>query len=827
MLVERGSAGRPERAEGAARGHAWTRHAAALGLACLALGCRTGDRLWRISPFEGGATSERVNLWPLAYHDRDETSVLWPLFDVDQRGFALRPLVAKDGAAWSVLFPLASFDTQEGEGWAVPFYWFDENAGLFPLANFGGLSWVGPVWWREHDSGLFPLAHFGGLNYVGPVWWRGAPESHQARGGLFPLAMFGPTSYVGPAWWGEGGSFGLFPLFGVDLLGSGIDHVGPVWWRAQREEGFEGGLAPILWYGDGGDSFALLPLYSHDLAGGTRTRNGLLGLVHASSSQTKRESWLLPLYYHREDGPRDEEPSDVAKSDTVLLPFFWKHRRGTESDLYTLLGNRSRDERSESLNVYPLWWSHRDEDSAWRMLFPLFSWEREGDRRTLLTPLGGRGWSATGEQSFVNVLGPLYHHSENRAADEALTAFLWPLFEHRRHADEDRTRVLGLWSRTTTPDESETTWGLGLGHARRTPAGSSQRLWPLYSWSDEPELPGPFYRLTLFGRQKNGDRTRQRLFPFYSSESEPGAAEWSALFGLVHHERLGGANDEKAEVSWRVWPLVSRSNGARPSLADSTALFGTARWAGGQRTQIGASLLWSRAEEENTEHRTRSSRALLVFTHDEETFVAPRVPRPDPFDSGNRIQRDARGFLFEAFVNERETYRAWRDGVLSAEEARVLRGTALGDPHEGVPDRAAARQVLAAHGLEPASDDPAALHQAIADFAAEHTETRTRHHLRVPLLFGYERTSDELDWSGPLGLVHYDSAPERSRFSLLYYAYRSETRGDRTTRDLFPFVTWDSGPGETEVSFLWRLFHYQRRGGRRGGHVFFVPWGNA
>src|SRR5258705_13130460 len=92
--------------------------------AVLAAGCHTADRLWRVSPFEGAAASDRVNLWPLAYHNGSETSVLWPLFDVDQRGFALRPLVAKDGSGYSFLFPLASFDTDAGEGWIGPLYQF-------------------------------------------------------------------------------------------------------------------------------------------------------------------------------------------------------------------------------------------------------------------------------------------------------------------------------------------------------------------------------------------------------------------------------------------------------------------------------------------------------------------------------------------------------------------------------------------------------------------------------------------------------------------------------------------------------------------------------
>ena len=72
-----------------------------------------------------------------------------------------------------------------------------------------------------------------------------------------------------------------------------------------------------------------------------------------------------------------------------------------------------------------------------------------------------------------------------------------------------------------------------------------------------------------------------------------------------------------------------------------------------------------------------------------------------------------------------------------------------------------------------------------------------------------------------------ETTPSRSSFRLLYYLYRSETEAGRTQRDIFPFVTWDTGPDEVKVSFLWRLFRYERRGDRSGGNILFVPWGDV
>ena len=60
----------------------------------------------------------------------------------------------------------------------------------------------------------------------------------------------------------------------------------------------------------------------------------------------------------------------------------------------------------------------------------------------------------------------------------------------------------------------------------------------------------------------------------------------------------------------------------------------------------------------------------------------------------------------------------------------------------------------------------------------------------------------------------------------MYFGYRSETNNGLTSRDIFPFITWDTGPDEINVSFLWRLLHYQRKGDRRGGHILFIPFGS-
>ena len=73
--------------------------------------------------------------------------------------------------------------------------------------------------------------------------------------------------------------------------------------------------------------------------------------------------------------------------------------------------------------------------------------------------------------------------------------------------------------------------------------------------------------------------------------------------------------------------------------------------------------------------------------------------------------------------------------------------------------------------------------------------------------------------------MRYQTFQDQSEFSLLYYLYRQKRTSTETRRDIFPFVTWDSGEKRSGFSFLWRLLNYERKGDKVGGHFLFIPWG--
>ncbi|NUP94887.1 MAG: hypothetical protein HUU28_01870 [Planctomycetaceae bacterium] len=367
-------------------------------LPLLAVGCTSLDRMVRVSPFsDAEPTPQRTNAWPLYWSDHGSSALLWPLADWDEQGFAVRPLAARDGDEFDLLWPLAHVSLDDGSFWALTAY------------------------------------------------------HHAATGswGLAPLFGWGRTRFVGPVFWTKGGEgpHGLFPLYWRDET-RGVRVVAPLWWEL-------------------GDSFALAPL--------------------------------------------------------------WWHSR-----------------RSDSRVLFPFWWQFASADGSRkdRVLFPLAYRRDEGPWHHVVTPLGGRGWSDDGAESFTNVLGPLYH-SARRGDDYSYTAVLWPVYASERTGERRWTRLAPLWERETDPtrDLEDTRILLGLGRHVSDPRGQSWRLSPLVQWADTEAHEHWLDPFTLYRHVRTPTSLRRGgLLASFDSHDPDASGEfqsWTArllLIGRVEHD---------------------------------------------------------------------------------------------------------------------------------------------------------------------------------------------------------------------------------------------------------------------------------------------------
>ncbi len=805
-----------------------------LGFALLlASGCTSESRLWRISPWSSTASgdSERANLWPLAFVDRDRTAVLWPLMDFDKHGFAVRPLVSKDDSEWDVLYPLSHVDAERGEGWVLTGYSFRDNVGLFPLCNFGpSFNFVGPAFWLRDkgevsDWGVFPIAYgdrASGDGYLLTAYSFGANK------GVFPLCNFGPSlNFAGPAWWWREGeevsSFGVFPLAGLGRF----KYVGPAWWTPPDHEGPGAfGVFPLVWGDRGGDRLLVAPLYFHDLRSGHDLQPGhelRAALLPPTWWETKEDSKVhvvFPFYAHIAD-----EKGEL----TAFAPFFARDTTPESEHWYTLLGNGWRTNGSSGLNVYPIFWSSRSPEATRQAFVPLYLYRERGPERLLITPLGGRGWDESGKTRFVNFLGPVYHHSTS--ADTETTSVLWPLFERERTAGTTTTRAFPLFSTTTSPSGTDAWMAAGLSRYVADRDSTSFRFWPLYGQSDAAEPPDPLFKWSLVSRQSHGEEWSHHFFPLYGASGNGKESSATALFGLAH------VGTTELGRSWRFWPLASASNDeAADGWIDRATLFRhetrgdvTRDWLapiyyGERRPGVTRDeALLSLARHVRTDEGS-AWRLWPVFSYTDADELDDLIDAFTPIGihpHSRKTHVHVGTSLIFALDFYGEEKRSW--------DVRTLTFFDLG--HRERPAEAATTESVE-------TEKPAVIERDHAGFLfdwflVDHRVVATpdggRHdesHYRLPLLHEYERSGDDSEWDLLCYAVHSKQTVDEGKFSVLGYGYRSERHGAETKRDIFPFITYDTAPDSTYFAFLWRLYHYERHGDRSGGHVLFIPWGD-
>lgn len=495
--------------------------------------CQSVQRLTRVSPLSGEVAADRVNLWPLYYENNDEVAILWPIYDQDAEGFALRPILTRDGADWEVFPPIAWWNTETGNWVVVPAYSVDDSSGLFPVMGFGEVNFVGPAWWTKEDGeerpsyGLFPLFTISpGINWAGLAWWDKDKDGEVESWGVFPIASKSQRfNQVGPIVWGydENGIrdyFSVFPLYGYGTLDDGrrVSWAGPAWWLDGEDETESGwGLFPLAM--NLGKFHQAGPVFWGD------TDDGDTDYLVA-----------FPLYGfgRREDGGGffvsllGSKGWD-AEGQTEFLNVLW------------WLYHKNQSATSESTNI--LWpvvnWAHDEQQSSWR-LWPLVG-HSEGRRTPEEPPLGeasAEDWSKTW------ALLSLYEHKVSAQGTESLR--LAPLFSHKSEGAGGRDLFdwLSLYSfQRTAADQSALHLGTPLVF-NYYEQGDGHRWNALLGALDyETDGTDSNFELLyyLYRSHTEGAETRRDIFPFITWDSGSEHTEFSFLYRLFHYERNGDA----------------------------------------------------------------------------------------------------------------------------------------------------------------------------------------------------------------------------------------------------------------------------------------------
>lgn len=432
------------------------------------------------------------------------------------------------------------------------------------------------------------------------------------------------------------------------------------------------------------------------------------------------------------------------------------------------------------------------------------SLERLGD----ISPLGGEAGTER-----VN-LWPLYYK------DGDATAVLWPLFD----VDDEGFALRPLVT------HQDTAWELvpplvwfdaETGHFFAFPAYHFQGvhgLFPILGFGD----------LSWVG-------------PIWWTDSSGGVFPIAAVGGST--QWIGPVWWRGADASWDGWgvfPLVSMTEGIKQ--------LGPVAWSRDPQTGAGMTLvapLWFAWQADDGERLWLTPLGGRGLSADgERGFVNVLGPVYHREFSPAETTHHVLWPLIESTRGDIE--RTWHAFPLAGHVRNHASGDArtwllsglvewTSDREDGDDDLTSLRAwpLFSVHG--DSSPPPDFLH-FIGLVGVDRRGSSTEVHVGTPLLFQYAGGPGEGDepngawheWSALLGAVHAESAPERSRFELLWYLYRRQTEGARTKRDLFPFLSYDTDDttpeGASDFSFLWRLLHVEREGDDYSGHILFIPF---
>lgn len=516
-------------------GRTRTAAGARLLLPLLLAGC--AQDMFKATPFASGEhpevrgpAEERINLWPFVYHRPPATSFLWPLGEVTDTTWALRPLLARYDRSLDIAWPVIQLREDGREGFVLGgCFWGKDRFWLTPL--------FAPVFIHANDSwSLLPLfsfrypanpegeGWFGTLPYV--RYWRGDERTTIVAPPLFLCheKEDGRTGWIfSPPYFRHrdqaGDTLGI-PL--VLTFWSKDSFVSPVYFRSGTGISKATGIPPLLvWWCD--EWFFSLPLFRRRAGGRTETFVlPLLSLLRRDSMGEATEVHLALSTIAFGKGP--------GRTLLRALPLVSYEEEELHGHLaLPLLGYFSSHDPTES------WWS-------------ILGWTRK---------TGENGLSSV---SFFPILPDTTIGLFERERGYGKLGFssLYSLPPGREPEKREHSRLSLLWffNRKAEWDRGEpgknryeTTYLWPMVDWERTESGerSFDLLFGLvYDWDARParEGGGEYRRTRILWRlwhdEREGDRRSLDVFPFFTYDRDGEASKTvSWLYTFFRYERRG------------------------------------------------------------------------------------------------------------------------------------------------------------------------------------------------------------------------------------------------------------------------------------------------
>jgi len=567
----------------------------------------------------------------------------------------------------------------------------------------------------------------------------------------------------------------LWPLSSLDFDEREY-HVFPAFWKTAEGALKRFAVFPLFWYSKQ-DYFALFPLYLRCLRPGGRSVHVLWPVFNRKTGEGKTGWRVWPLLGHY--------AGEAERETYALWPFVRFARSGETA--------RRR--------VFPFYFARRSPESAWDLLLPFFyRYSSDDVSRLALAPLFYRSSDADGHGTF---LSPVY--MGGRTKDSHWDAV--PPFWYARESGEERSSmVFPLYYRWRGRDGTAlVTLPGGYSRSGDKTVYSALPLLSFYSASpEERDLWAPFPLTRFLWR---GGLESAHVFPLFGWDRSEGRftslpVGWRSKGNQPHLHLLlgllgGWKRTDDARHAWLLGPLVKARWSEDERNHHVWPLYSWQHDENTKRLQLGPFL--SDASLVGALWRERSQNHWLFPVFHSKSVSAMKWAEGDQTFKGDRYNRSSTIFPFLFYWNRRPL-----PDTVTLVEQEEKESVREGRPE---PRRGLGLFPLFWYTREGRPD------------AREGTEGKQTFSLLVRL-FDHLREVRESDEA--------EGEMERyRRWRVLWRLVHYERLDDAASLDVFPGITWDKSPDRTSVSFLWRLFRYERSEEGTRVHLLFIPFGGS
>jgi hypothetical protein len=354
---------------------------------------------------------DRVNVWPIFYKNFLLSSIIWPIGEINDVGWEIRPLVSIDNynESYHAMAYLWGYNGKSGSSYLFPAYYMDQKS---MISLLGG--------WGENFTYIIPPLF---INFQNKVPGK-SDEKENIYIVLWPLAGFNTTkdeSFVLPVYLDiDKGFYSLLYGYGEKFL----YFLPPCYVMIKHPEGNSYNIIwPLCSLTPSKNNYYSFPLfhYSDDQANGDFEFNYLFPLGWSWDERNLSGSAFIPLYFEKTTKASGEKTFMTplfgwfnGGKDYYVTPFFIRNKYNERTDyeiMFPLGRLRVMDKKEEGINqvqghAFPFC-SYYEDKSGYDLSI-MFPFVARGKRI-----IGGSKEAGSGKMEYQRYLPFYYDYSDS------------------------------------------------------------------------------------------------------------------------------------------------------------------------------------------------------------------------------------------------------------------------------------------------------------------------------------------------------------------------------------------------------------------------------